>query len=1580
MSEIVYISFETKDDFDRFSRKADGAKLSLEELRDIAKETNAEFGKIKGKNTLQVELGAQVSGVRELKVFGGLLSETAKGTSNVATEVRKLYAADEKSLISRRQALNQARQMLAAMDQLNPKYAQQRELIESLTVEVRRLKGIQKGSVADINEESKVLQQRLQYEALSIDQRKQLTDQISRNNIESLKAQGVQEGSIKFLQAQRDQQYQLVQSLKAGSAAQREAADAVRAYDDQIRKATPQTFSFFGALNKLATIQAGLTAITAAISSINGAVNRVVTRTKEIEGFNLALQNIGFTATEAGQRFGEAATIASELGAPLEQVEKSYKRILPPLRQVGASADDQEKFIRNLSARTQVLGLSAEQSGRYMEAFAQVLSKGKLQSEELNQQISELDGSFRGQLADALGVTTSQLEDMIKNGEVTASVFYKAFNSMQNGAVALEGKIKSGNATIQQLQNIISTINTKTLETIGKALDPGIRAFLRATETFARFSQFVAQSALGELFANIFNQIGKTVENLVNIFTRFATVVINALTPVFQLVSAFTPLISVFLTFQITLNATALAIGAFGKATALLKTLTGSTNANIAALAGGVTNLGGAFGQLIKLNVAGFFRELALAAFNFVKALNVTAVNNFATALVNLSKAKFAGAALDAATISLNNSNQGFQFLSNIIDLLPSKFGKLNIGTKGAKGGLDALANTAKTTSTYLDYSELVRNAGTSFNLFGESAARAGNLAGNASVRYKKYYDAVNGVRAGNAAATASAGGLATGFRAVALGAGKAFVATAVITSIVEGFMGFKGASDAVTKGTDEIDGAFKSLGISSSSLKGPIDNLFSAIYKWSGLKLVVDTITGIGNVFGYLGQQLGLANSIGKTEEAFDKLNKAAKDAGMRGLFDFANASKLTAAQAAKLTGGLKAMVDGLNKSADALDEEAKKLKESGFLGKTRAAQLEAQAKALRNQAADYQYALGILETYTAAERANSKEIKTTKDALEASAAALQQRIDLGSKAVGALQTKVQEQYNQGLITEGQLNLRNAAIAVAASQDKKAAIDAELKYVSNLRARDGAEREALRKRQAELENEQSLAQKELADARAAQLEAEKKRIQEVAQEAQKLAGIYQESAGIASGAFDNLGSSVGNALNELRDTIISQSVIEFTINGDDAVLQNAVALQGKILQFEYTIGKVKNDVNRAQRQFELEMLALKAQQVILEAKAGPDSGRARAVIAAAQQQLGIIQQVGKLNETIAKADDLALQAKTQRLQQAYNIAAATSGLPPAQIVDEKSVAQLTTEFGSLFDQATRDAGNIGTAIVSSFEEGAAAGRNGFDDLSKVSGEIRDTQREFNAELKNAITELTKSAKDLASKNFGVALGKELSKAFGASLDEFGNKIKDAPKLVEAVKTSGSQLKPVFDATSASVDTINNRLQTTNTLLEEARRLGGSLPTTGLEARAMGGPVIGGSSYLVNDGGGREAFVDMAGRAQLLPASRNIKWRAPGDGFIIPAPLTDDLIRNNKIKARITSVNEASKPRIPMGVSGSNISNSGNLIKQMGAMMSGGNTQRITNHVTIQSQSPVMDASKIMANVTKLRARRGIRQ
>ena len=62
------------------------------------------------------------------------------------------------------------------------------------------------------------------------------------------------------------------------------------------------------------------------------------------------------------------------------------------------------------------------------------MGKGKLQSEELNQQFSELDGALRGQVAQYLAANhgITNLNKAMESGEVKAGMFAEAFLHASN--------------------------------------------------------------------------------------------------------------------------------------------------------------------------------------------------------------------------------------------------------------------------------------------------------------------------------------------------------------------------------------------------------------------------------------------------------------------------------------------------------------------------------------------------------------------------------------------------------------------------------------------------------------------------------------------------------------------------------------------------------------------------------------------------------------------------------------------------------------------------------------------------------------------------------------------------------------------------------------------------------------------------------------------------------------------------------------------------------------------------------------------------------------------------------------------
>ena len=242
------------------------------------------------------------------------------------------------------------------------------------------------------------------------------------------------------------------------------------------------------------------------VSSVAAIGAAAVKRAGEVQALTLALEGIVPPQQQVNDVLRAAVTDSLEYGVSLTEVEKAYKRLTPAIVNSGGTMQDVRDVIVSLSARSTELGLNTEQSGRYMEAFAQVMGKGKLQAEELNQQFAELDGALRVQIAQYLqanhGIT--DLNEAMKKGKVTADLFREAFVAISRDAVErlkqdigqLSQNIftmgEKGGATINQLDQQFSTLWQITLKNTAAAFEPLIEYFyamkaavLQFTGTFA---------------------------------------------------------------------------------------------------------------------------------------------------------------------------------------------------------------------------------------------------------------------------------------------------------------------------------------------------------------------------------------------------------------------------------------------------------------------------------------------------------------------------------------------------------------------------------------------------------------------------------------------------------------------------------------------------------------------------------------------------------------------------------------------------------------------------------------------------------------------------------------------------------------------------------------------------------------------------------------------------------------------------------------------------------------------------------------------------------------------------------------
>lgn len=546
----------------------------------------------------------------------------------------KVASVEKGSLVSARQLLSAITQQKNSVKTGSDAWNRLSEAQSAARRQVEAAKGVQNGSIAQLQALNAELRQQQLELNNTAEAYNNLETQILQNEAAIRTQQNIQKGSKADLEAIRRGLIQQRDAINASTDTEKfkQLADEIANVDGQIAALDGPLKNFNKIVDGVARLRVVFDSLNGAIRIINGTIAIFVNRLKQIEAFQLALQNVGYTASRANTSLQKSADIALRLGAPLQGVEQSYRRMIPSLVSLGVESNKSDEFIESLTARTQILGLNTEQTGRYVEAFAQVLAKGKLSGEELNQQISELDGKLRSDLAQSLGISTAKFVELVEAGQIGANTFVDAFIKSANGADVLAANIENGTATIQQLQNILATINTKNIEVLSLQFESLFKAVLQTQVAFAKLISALINNP-------VFILIAGAVRDIIEGFLLYQRTTLGLVTALSNLLR---PLNDVLFGLKELTGITSGAAKAFGVLLGLLLSSSafflftkglGALRASFVALGGGaiinvIRNLE-IFGQVLgAINVGGITSGLTLLAKAFAK-FAVLKIGNF---------------------------------------------------------------------------------------------------------------------------------------------------------------------------------------------------------------------------------------------------------------------------------------------------------------------------------------------------------------------------------------------------------------------------------------------------------------------------------------------------------------------------------------------------------------------------------------------------------------------------------------------------------------------------------------------------------------------------------------------------------------------------------------------------------------------------------------------------------------------------------------------------------------------------------------------------------------------------------------
>lgn len=136
----------------------------------------------------------------------------------------------------------------------------------------------------------------------------------------------------------------------------------------------------------------------------------------------IALAAATGSARDGAAAWGFIASEADRLGVSIRDLSPEYAKLAAATRNTTLEGEGTRKVFTAVSEAALVLGLSADQTSNAFRAFSQIASKGIVQQEELRGQLGDvIPGAFR-LMAEGLGVTQVELNNLLKKGIIPADV------------------------------------------------------------------------------------------------------------------------------------------------------------------------------------------------------------------------------------------------------------------------------------------------------------------------------------------------------------------------------------------------------------------------------------------------------------------------------------------------------------------------------------------------------------------------------------------------------------------------------------------------------------------------------------------------------------------------------------------------------------------------------------------------------------------------------------------------------------------------------------------------------------------------------------------------------------------------------------------------------------------------------------------------------------------------------------------------------------------------------------------------------------------------------------------------------
>ena len=256
--------------------------------------------------------------------------------------------------------------------------------------------------------------------------------------------------------------------------------------------------------DKAASASAGTDKLVTALKALAASVvfKEFVDANIELEKFTRAMTLIKGSSDAAAEEFQYLSTLTRTLGISLFDAADAYVSLSAATKGTALEGAQTREIFEAVSVAMSSLGKSGQDTQSALLAITQIVSKGKVSMEELRGQLGErLPGAMQI-AAEAMGVTTAELEKLVKGG-ISAEDFLPRFSAALKKTF---GDVQPIEGFQQSLQRLKQTTDETYIQ-IGKA-----GAFDLLTDVLkAAAAGLVTATAGLQFFGEVFGQVAAAI-------------------------------------------------------------------------------------------------------------------------------------------------------------------------------------------------------------------------------------------------------------------------------------------------------------------------------------------------------------------------------------------------------------------------------------------------------------------------------------------------------------------------------------------------------------------------------------------------------------------------------------------------------------------------------------------------------------------------------------------------------------------------------------------------------------------------------------------------------------------------------------------------------------------------------------------------------------------------------------------------------------------------------------------------------------------------------------------------------------